>query len=72
MEKSDRRRFRFIMRREGIIQLVDEALSNLRKAQPNVAPQGQYELGYLINRTEVYRETFAGLNLFRGGMVEYR
>lgn len=61
----------FIAQREGAIKLLNEALLHLRAAEPKVAPQGRYELGFLINRTESFRDFFAGLNTFRRGMVSF-
>jgi hypothetical protein len=61
----------FIAQREGSIKLLNEALVHMRAAEPKVAPQGRYELAYLINRTETFRDFFAGLNSFRRGMVSF-
>ncbi len=60
-----------ITHHEGSIALLNEALLHLRAATSNVAPQGRYELNYLINRTEVLRDVFAALNDFRRGMVSF-
>ena len=56
---------------ERAISLLNEALAHLRAAAPAVAPQGRYELNYLINRTEVYRDVFAAMTDFRQGMVQF-
>src|SRR5262249_33841679 len=40
-------------------------------ASVKVAPQGQYELRYLINRTEVFRDCLAALNTMRRGMMQF-
>lgn len=61
----------FIARREGAIKLLDAALNHLWAAQPKVAPQGKYELGYLINRTKTFRDFFVGVNAFRQGLVSF-
>jgi hypothetical protein len=60
-----------ISRREGSIRLLNEALELMRGASAKVAPGGQSELTYLVNRTEVLRDTFAGLNTFRRAMVSF-
>ncbi len=60
-----------IAHREHAIALLDQALVHLRAATNNVAPRGRYELNYLINRTEVFRDVFAALNDFRRGMVNF-
>ena len=61
----------FIARREGSIALLNEALAHLRAASSNVTPTGRYELNYLVNRTEVFRDCLAGLNTYRKGMVAF-
>jgi len=58
-----------IVRREASIVKLNEALTHLKAARAKVAPQGSYELGYLINRTEVFRNALIGLNTFRRGMM---
>ncbi len=60
-----------IARREASIQMLNEALGHLQAACATVAPRGAYELNYLINRTEVFRDALAGLNTFRRGMVDF-
>ncbi|HVV72322.1 MAG TPA: hypothetical protein VHI52_12630, partial [Verrucomicrobiae bacterium] len=60
-----------IARREASIKLLNEALVHLQAASSKVAPQGQHELAYLINRTEVFRDCLAALNTFRRGMVTF-
>lgn len=60
-----------IARREASIKLLDEALSHLHAAASMVAPQGRAELTYLINRIEVYRDSFVALNTFRRGLVSF-
>jgi len=60
-----------IARREASIRLLNEALDHLQAARPKVAPQGEHELDYLINRTEVFRDCLAALNTFRRGMVNF-
>ncbi len=46
-----------IARYEGSIPRLEKALVQLRAAQAAVAPRGRYELAYLINRTETYRDS---------------
>ena len=60
-----------IARRQNSIGLLNEALDHLRAASPAVVTQGRYELGYLINRTEVFRDALLALNTFRRGMVNF-
>lgn len=60
-----------IAQHEGAIALLNEALAHLQAARANVEPPGRYELNYLINRTEVLRDVFAGINSFRRGLVEF-
>jgi hypothetical protein len=45
-----------INRFEGTIRLLNEALDEMRAASGSVAPYGQYEFKYLVNRTEFYRD----------------
>jgi len=61
----------FIAQREGSIALLNQALDHMRAASAKVAPQGQYELAYLENRTEVFRDSLAALNTYRRGMVNF-
>jgi hypothetical protein len=61
----------FIARREGSIARLNEALAHLRAASADVEPQGRYELKYLVNRAEVFRDCLAGLNTYRKGMVAF-
>jgi hypothetical protein len=60
-----------ITHHERAIVLLDAALAHLRAATTNVAPHGRYELNYLINRTQVFRDALAAVNDFRRGMVEF-
>jgi hypothetical protein len=61
----------FIAKRENSIRLMDEALGHLQTAAGKVAPQGRHELEYIVNRTETYRDLFAGLNTYRRGIVNF-
>ena len=54
-----------IGRREGSIHLMNQALDLMKGASSKVAPQGRAELNYMVNRTEVLRDTFAALNTLR-------
>ena len=55
----------FVDRREGSIRLLNQALELMKKASGKVAPRGKVELNYLVNRTEVFRDTFSALNAVR-------
>lgn len=61
----------FTFRREGSMRLLDDALQHLRAASAKVAPQGRSELDYMINRTQVLRDTFEGLNTMRRGFRKF-
>ena len=54
-----------IVRYEGSMRLLDEALQRMRAALPKSAPQGRYELRYMINRTESYRDYIQSLVTIR-------
>jgi hypothetical protein len=56
---------------EGSIRLLNRALDSMRAALPNVAPQGKYELGYMINRTESYRDYIQSLITIRKAYIEF-
>ena len=58
-------------RREGSIRLLNEAHSLMNGAAGKVAPGGQSELNYMLNRTEVLRETLAGLNTLRRAFLKF-
>ena len=60
-----------ISRFEGSIRLLNKALESMRAAMPNVAPQGKYELGYMINRTESYRDYIQSLNTIRQAYLDF-
>jgi hypothetical protein len=60
-----------ITRFEGSIRLLNKALESMRAAMPNVAPQGKYELGYMINRTESYRDYIQSLNTIRQAYLDF-
>jgi hypothetical protein len=60
-----------INRFEGSIHLLNEALESMRAALPNVAPQGKYELGYMINRTESYRDYIQSLITIRQAHLDF-
>jgi hypothetical protein len=50
-----------IARFQGTIEHLNKALDELHAAQPDVAPQGEYELRYMINRTQSYRDYIQAL-----------
>ena len=60
-----------IVRYEGSIQLLNQALGSLHTALPNVAPRGRYELQYLINRTESYRDYMQSLITIRKAYLDF-
>jgi len=54
-----------IVRFQGSIGYLNKALEEMRAALPDVAPHGDYELRYTINRTESYRDYIAALVTMR-------
>ena len=60
-----------ITRFEGSIQRLNKALEGMRAALPNVASQGKYELGYMINRTESYRDYIQSLITIRKAYLDF-
>ena len=60
-----------ITRREGSIRLMNEALDLMRGARGKAAQQGRGEIDYMVNRTEVLRGTFAGLNTLRRAFLNF-
>lgn len=60
-----------LSRREGSIKLLNEAVQLMREASETAAVQGRSELAYMINRTEVLRDTFAALNSLRRAMLVF-
>ena len=60
-----------IARFEGSIGHLNRALEAMRAAQPDVAPPGEYELRYLINRTQSYRDYIAALVTMRKSFVAF-
>ena len=60
-----------INRYEGSIQLLNKALASMRAALPNVASQGKYELGYMINRTVSYRDYIQSLITIRQAYLAF-
>ncbi len=60
-----------IARFEAYIGNLNKALDALRAAQPDVAPQGEYELRYMINRTESYRDYIASLVTLRKAFLAF-
>lgn len=50
-----------IARFDGSIGYLNKALEAMRAGQPDVAPQGEYELRYMINRTESFRDYIQSL-----------
>ena len=56
---------------EGSVKLLNKALESMRAAQPNVAVQGKYELAYMINRTESYRDYIQSLITIRKAYIDF-
>ncbi len=50
-----------ITRYQGSMGYLDKALRSMRAAQPDVAPQGEYELRYMINRTQAFHDFIGSL-----------
>jgi hypothetical protein len=61
----------FVARFEGSIHLLDEALENLRSALPKAAPQGKYELEYITNKTQSYRDYIQAVLTFREACLSF-
>jgi hypothetical protein len=60
-----------IARFEGSIGYLNKALDAMRAALPDVAPQGQYELRYMINRTQSYRDYIESLVMVRKSYMAF-
>ena len=60
-----------IQRFQGSVKLLDAALGHMRDASPKAAAQGQYELRYLMNRTESYRDYIQSLIIMRQAYVTF-
>jgi hypothetical protein len=60
-----------IVRFEGSIGYLNKALDAMRQALPDVAPQGDYELRYMINRTQSYRDYIASLVTMRKAFLQF-
>jgi hypothetical protein len=60
-----------IARFEGSIDHLNKALDALRAASPEVASQGEYELRYVINRTQSYRDYIASLVTLRQSYMAF-
>jgi hypothetical protein len=54
-----------INRFEGSMQMLNEALQQMQTALPKTAPRGRYELRYMINRTQSYRDFMQSLVTIR-------
>ncbi len=50
-----------IARFEGSMALLEKALGSMRAAQSDVSPQGEYELRYMINRTQAFHDFIGSL-----------
>jgi Glycosyl hydrolase family 67 N-terminus len=60
-----------INRFEGAIRLLNQALDEMREASTLVAPQGQYELKYLTNRTLFYRDYMQSMITIRQAYLQF-
>lgn len=60
-----------IQRYEGSVRLLDLALKSMRAAAPKTAIQGQYELRYMMNRTESYRDYIQSLIMMRKAYITF-
>jgi hypothetical protein len=58
-----------IQRFEGSMRLLNEALQQMQAALPKAAPRGRYELRYMINRTESYRDFMQALVTVRKAYI---
>ena len=60
-----------IIRYEGSLQFLGKALGYLQKAALVVTPGGKYQLNYMINRTESYREYIQSLITMRKAYIAF-
>ena len=60
-----------IVRFAGSIGYLNKALDAMHAALPDVAPQGEYELRYMINRTRSYRDYIAALVTMRKAYLAF-
>ena len=60
-----------IVRFTGSIGYLNKALDAMHRALPDVAPQGDYELRYMINRTQSYRDYIAALVTMRKAYLTF-
>ena len=60
-----------VARFEGSIGYLNKALDAMRTATPDVAPQGEYELRYMINRTQSYRDYLQALVTLRKAFLSF-
>jgi len=60
-----------IARFEGSIGYLNRALDAMRAASPDVAPEGEYELRYMINRTQSYRDYLQALVTLRKAFLSF-
>jgi hypothetical protein len=60
-----------IDRYDSSIRLLNRALASMRAALPKVTPQGTYELDYMINRTESYRDYIQSLITIRRAYIDF-
>lgn len=60
-----------IDRFEGSIRLLNQALGAMHSALPDVAPQGAYELRYMMNRTQSYRDYIESLVTIRRAYLDF-
>lgn len=60
-----------IDRYQGSIHLLNDALRSMQIALPQVAPSGRYELQYMMNRTESYRDYLKSLITIRTAYLSF-
>lgn len=60
-----------IDRYQGSIRLLNEALESMHAALPQAAPSGRYELQYMMNRTESYRDYLKSLITIRTAYLSF-
>ncbi|MEW5974170.1 MAG: alpha-glucuronidase family glycosyl hydrolase [Acidobacteriota bacterium] len=60
-----------INRYQGAVRLLNQALDEMGKALPEVEPQGKYELNFMINRTESYRDYIQALITIRQAYLSF-
>lgn len=60
-----------IARFQGSMHLLNQALDSMRMALPKVAPRGKYELEYMINRTQSFRDYMRAIITIRRAYLDF-